>query len=159
MKSPLDNIVIPFQKTMLWRNRLPIYYPEDLSNRLDFWTGLGPNTINITIKGWNWSQGVEISLHNWYHFLSLYLSMTSWAELANFSDSLRICSALSSSWFSLSPLSIISLCALLTSLVALFTLLLRSWRLPGMCLATDLLALPLESPTETKQSLGSTREI
>lgn len=88
--------------------------------------------------------------YSWYHFLSLYLFINKCAELENCCASLAIRSVLSSSWLSLSPRSNISWCALLTSDDAEVARRSKSCKFafgPGMCLATDLFAFPLDSPT------------
>jgi hypothetical protein len=82
--------------------------------------------------------------------------MRSWADVEKFSASLRIFSALSSSWPSFSPRSTISLCALLISLVVVVTLEPISCKLPGICFATDLFALPLDSPNNSSLSRDRT---
>lgn len=88
--------------------------------------------------------------YSWYHFLSLYLFINKCAELENCCASLAIRSVLSSSWLSLSPRSSISWCALLTSDEADVARVFKSCKFafgPGMCLAIDLFAFPLDSPT------------
>lgn len=89
--------------------------------------------------------------YSWYHFLSLYLFINKCAELENCCASLAIRSVLSSSWLNLSPRSSINWCALLTSDEAEVARRSRSCKFafgPGMCLATDLFAFPLDSPTK-----------
>lgn len=94
-----------------------------------------------------WRRGA----HSWYHFLSLYFSISWCAEEENSEAWECIRSARSSSCDSLSPRSTTIWCARDTSLQAAPA---RAPRAsipagPGMCLATARLGLPLLSPTET----------
>lgn len=93
-------------------------------------------------------------IHNWYHFLSLYLSLRLCAVLAKSSASFIIFWVVSSSWERRSPLSSIIILARDTSLLAVCAAVPNSSSFadgPGMCLATVREARPLASPTFHKR--------
>lgn len=90
------------------------------------------------------------AVHNWYHFLSLYLSLRLCAVLAKSSASFISFAEVSSSWPSFSPRSIIIIRARDTSLLAVVACAPNSSSFedgPGICLATVRDARPLASPT------------
>lgn len=107
--------------------------------------------LSVTFKSVAYCRSLS---YNWYHFLSRYFDMSWWAVPLNCCASFAIFSALSSNLFNLSPRSIISWCARLTSLEADVARVPSSWILalgPEISFATERFGLPLaHSPTVRK---------
>lgn len=93
----------------------------------------------------------KLCSHSWYHFLSLYLSISPWAVDEKFSASDIMRAVRSSRCDNFSPRSTTIWCAMFTSPVALETRSRRASFGPGMCFATVRDARPLDSPTATDE--------